>query len=384
MDLLRIPGSRIIEVSRLAFAIPDIDFLCFGESDQPSPAAAQDAAVAALASGQTKYPDVRGLPELRMALAEYLSGLHARPVAETRVQVTASGMAAMSIALAAIVRPGQRVVLHEPAWPNIANAVLVRGALVDSIELTGLGDGRFRLDLDRLDAKLEGARAFVLNSPNNPTGWTATLAELEAILAICRRRGVWLISDEVYSRLIYDGSPAAPSLLDVAGPDDRVIVINSFSKTWVMTGWRLGWMVLPEGARDAVTEIVETAHSGVAPFIQQAGMAAIGNRGFVETFRAFCTRGRQMANDALTGLNGICYAAPDGAFYAFVGIEGLTDSLSLAKRLVTEHGVAVAPGMAFGAAGEGYLRVCYAQSPERLERAMSRLRDGLRREVSAR
>ena len=384
MDLLRIPGSRIVEVSRLAFATPDVDFLCFGESDQPSPIAAQKAAVAALADGQTKYPDVRGLPALRTAIAGYLSTLHARLVSETRVQVTGSGMAAMNIALAAIVRAGQRVVLHEPAWPNVANAALARGAIVDPIHLLALEDGRFQLDLDRLDTMLEGARVFILNSPNNPTGWTATLPELEAILAICRRRGVWLISDEVYSRLVYDGAPAAPSVLDVAGPDDRVIVVNSFSKTWVMTGWRLGWMVLPEGTRDSVSEIVETTHSGVAPFVQQAGLAAIGDPSTVEAFRIHCARGRQMAGDALAGLNGIHYAAPDGAFYAFLGVEGLRDSLSFAKRLVTEHGIAVAPGMAFGAAGEGFLRVCYAQSPERLERAMARLRDGLRREMATR
>ena len=384
MDLLRIPGSLIIEVSRLAFATPDVDFLCFGESDQPSPASAHEAAVAALADGQTKYPDVRGIPELRVAIAAYLSALHAHPVAETRVQVTASGMAAMNIALAAIVRPGQRVVLHEPAWPNIANAVLARGGQVDPIDLLTLEDGRFRLDLDRLDTTLQGARVFILNSPNNPTGWTASLAELQAILAICRRRGVWLIADEVYSRLVYDGSPAAASVLDVAGPDDRVIVVNSFSKAWVMTGWRLGWLVLPEGVRDAVTEIVEITHSGVAPFIQHAGVAAIGDRAAMEAFRAHCARGRQMAGDALAGLNGIHHAAPDGAFYTFVRVEGLKDSLALAKRLVREHGVAVAPGIAFGAAGEGYLRVCYAQSPARLERAMSRLRDGLRQETAAR
>ncbi len=384
MDILRIPGSRIVEISRLALVTPDVDFLCFGESDQPSPASAHAAAVAALAAGQTKYSDVRGLAPLRAALAAYLSGLHANPVSETRVQVTASGMTAMNVALAAIVQAGQRVVLHEPAWPNVANAALVRGARVEAIDLIALEDGRFRLDLDRLDRMLEGARVFILNSPNNPTGWTASLAELRAILEICRRRGVWLISDEVYSRLIYDGSEAAPSLLDVATPDDRVIVVNSFSKTWVMTGWRLGWMVLPEGARDAVSEIVETTHSGVAPFVQQAGVAAIADTDVVAAFRAHCARGRQLAGEALAGLNGIRYADPDGAFYAFVGVEGSRDSLSLARRLVTEHRVAVAPGIAFGPSGEGFLRVCFAQSPQRLERAMSRLRDGLRREMSAR
>ncbi|MGE0418238.1 MAG: aminotransferase class I/II-fold pyridoxal phosphate-dependent enzyme, partial [Acetobacteraceae bacterium] len=262
MDIVKIPGSRIVAVARAAFATPDVDFLCFGESDQPSPRVAHDAAVAALAAGETRYPDVRGLPQLREALGTYLTGLHAKPVAETRVQATASGMAAVSIALAATVRAGERVVIHSPLWPNIANSVLLRGATVDAIDLTPDGAGGYRLDLDRLDTMMRGARAFILNSPNNPTGWTATLPELRAILQMARRHGTWLISDEVYSRLVYDGSVAAPSLLDVAEPDDRVIVCNSFSKTWIMTGWRLGWLVVPEGTRDDFTEIVEATHSG--------------------------------------------------------------------------------------------------------------------------
>ncbi len=382
MDINIIPGSRIVEVSRVAFATPDVEFLCFGESDQPSPPSAHHAAVAALDAGLTRYPDVRGVPALRDALATYLTGLHARPVGEDRIQIAASGMAAMAVALAATVRAGDRVVVHSPLWPNIGNAIHLRGADLIEFGLDAHPDGTFRLDLDRLDATLRGARAFIINSPNNPTGWTATREELAAILEMARRHGVWLISDEVYSRLTYDGSPAAASLLDVAEPDDRVIVCNSFSKTWMMTGWRLGWLVLPEGTRDAVADIVEVVHSGVAPFIQQAGIAAIHDVAAVEHFRAHCAAGRALASQALDGINGVRYTAPAGAFYAFLGIEGLTDSLGLAMKLVTHHRVAVAPGVAFGAAGEGFLRVCFAQSAERMERAMQRLRDGIRMEMA--
>jgi aspartate/methionine/tyrosine aminotransferase len=382
MDIVQIPGSRIFEIAKLAFATPDVDFLCFGESDQPSPRVAHEAAIAALDAGETNYIDVRGLPALRAALATYLTALHRKPVAESRVQVTASGMSAVSVALAAIVRAGERVVLHSPAWPNVGNAARLRQAEVVELELRALPDGRFSMDCDRLDVLLKGARAFVLNSPNNPTGWTATLEELATILALCRKHGVWLIADEVYSRLVYDGSIAAPSVLDVAEPDDRVMVANSFSKTWVMTGWRLGWLVVPEGTRDAITEIVEATHSCVAPFVQQAGLAAIADRATVEGFRAHCASGRALASEALAGLNGVRYAAPVGAFYAFLGVDGLRDSLDLAKRLVTRHGVGVAPGIAFGDAGEGHLRICFAQSAERMERAMGRLRDGLRAELA--
>jgi aspartate aminotransferase len=383
MDIISIPGSRILEIARVALATPDVDFLCFGESDQPSPASAHAAAIAALNAGETRYSDVRGLPELRAALAEYLTELHACPVSEERIQVTASGMTAVSVAMAATVRAGDRIVLHSPSWPNVGNAARLRGADVHELDLIALPDGGFRMDFDRLDAMLEGARAFILNSPNNPTGWTATRDELATTLEIARRRRVWLVADEVYSRLVYSGAPAAPSILDVAEPDDRVLVCNSFSKTWVMTGWRLGWLIVPEGTRDAITELVEVTHSGVASFVQHAGVAAVRDTEAVERFRAHCATGRTLTGDALADLNRLRYSPPDGAFYAFVGIEGLTDSLSLAKKLVTDHRVAVAPGVAFGAAGEGFLRICFAQSAERIERAMGRLRDGLRAAAAA-
>lgn len=381
MDLTLIPSSRIVEVARLAFETPDVDFLCFGESDQPSPNSALDAAIGALRDEHTRYPDVRGLPALRGALSSYLSRLHAKPVAESRIQVTASGMAAISVAMTAILRAGHRVVLHNPAWPNIASAARLRGAVVEQIDLDVREDGGFRLDLDKLDAMMEGARAFVLNTPGNPTGWTASETELRAIREIANRHGAWIISDEVYSRLVYDGHAAAPSMLDIAEADDRIIICNSFSKTWKMTGWRLGWMVVPEAAIEAIVDIVEAVHSGVAPFTQRAGVAAIADTESVEGFRAYCATGRDLASQALAGLNGIRYQPPDGAFYAFLAVEGLDDSLDLAKKLVTRHGVAVAPGVAFGSAGEGWLRVCFAQSAGLMERAMQRLRDGIRAEM---
>jgi aspartate aminotransferase len=383
MDLTIIPGSRIVEVARLAFATPDVDFLCFGESDQPTPASVSRAAVQALADGETRYPDVRGLPALRSALAGYLTTLHARPVTESRIQVTASGMAALSVALSAVVRTGHRVVMHSPTWPNIANAARLRGAIINEIDLAPQPEGGFRLDLDRLDVMMDGARAFVLNSPGNPTGWTATEPELRQILAITQRHNAWLIADEVYSRLVYDGSAAAPSLLDIADPADRVIVCNSFSKAWMMTGWRLGWLVVPEGTGETIVDLVEVSHSGVAPFIQRAGIAAIADTGAAASFRDHCATGRTLASEALAGLNGIRYRPPDGAFYAFFSVDGLRDSLDLAKKLVTRHGVAVAPGVAFGSAGEGWLRVCFAQAAPLLERAMQRLRDGLRAEMGS-
>lgn len=364
-------GSKILAVAKLAFATPDVDFLCFGESDHPSPESAHAAITAALARGETRYPDVRGLPALREALAAYLG------VSESRVQVTGSGMAAVAIAMAALIRPGDRLLHITPAWPNSGNAARTRGATVEEFPLTP-HEGGFRLDLERLATRLAGARALFLNSPSNPTGWTASAAELRAILGLCRAAGAWLIADEVYGALTYDGA-AAPSVLALAEPADRVMVIGSFSKTWAMTGWRIGWLVVPEGARDAITEFTEITHSGVAPFVQAGAIAALADTDFAARFREYCAAGRALTAGALSGLNSISYASPPGAFYAFLRVEGLADSVSFAMRLVAEHRVAVAPGAAFGAGGEGYLRLCFAQSPARLERALGRLATALSR-----
>jgi aspartate/methionine/tyrosine aminotransferase len=228
-----------------------------------------------------------------------------------------------------------------------------------------------------LERVLAGARVFCLNSPNNPTGWMASDAEVAAVVALCRRLGVWLLSDEVYSRLTFDGAAAAPSVLDHAGPDDRVMVANSVSKTWAMTGFRVGWLVVPAGTRDAIGELAEVTHSTVAAYSQEAALAALWCEEFVAEFRAFCAAGRGIVLEGLSGLNRVQLQAPVASFYAFARIEGLDDSLALARRLVIEHKVAVAPGIAFGAAGEGHLRLCFAQSPEKLARAMDRLRIGL-------
>jgi len=376
-DLNHLQGSKIVAVARLAFGRPDTEFLCFGESDQQSPPGAITALTQALAQGETRYPDVRGLPPLRAALADYLSAIHVRPVPESRILVTASGMAALAVALSAVVRAGDRVVLHEPAWPNAGNAARLRGAEVIALPLDARQDGRFHLDLDKLDRALVGARCFILNSPNNPTGWTATRGELQAILDLCRKHGCWLLSDEVYSRLVYDGSGVAPSLLDIAEPHDRVIVCNSFSKTWVMTGWRLGWLVVPEGTRDDLAEVIEVTHSGVAPFIQHGGLAAVADNGTLETFRAHCAEGRAITAAFLGALPGVHYASPDGAFYAFIKVDGMTDSVKVAQDLVVQNGIAIAPGVAFGESGEGWLRVCFAVAPDRLRRALGRLSAGL-------
>ncbi len=377
MDIGAAQGSHIITVSRAAFARPDTDFLCFGESDVAAPPVAHAALAASMAAGQTRYSDVRGLPALREALAAHLSVQHGRPIDEGRVQVTGSGMAAVHVAMTAVLRSGDRLVHITPAWPNSANSARMRGAEVEEFALTPTAAGGFRLDVDRLASRLVGARALWVNSPSNPTGWTASSEELRAVLEICRATGTWLIADEVYNRLVYEGDRAA-SVLDFAHATDRLLVIGSFSKAWAMTGFRVGWLIVPEGTRDSFSELVEITHSGVATFVQAAALAALADEAFVERFRAYCAEGRRLTTEALAGLNRVRFDPPPGAFYAFIGVDEMPDSLGFALRLVHEHGVAVAPGCAFGAGGEGHLRLCFAQSPALLTRALGRLREAIR------
>jgi aspartate/methionine/tyrosine aminotransferase len=371
------PSSHLVAIARAAFAKGDVDFLCFGESDLSSPRAAIDSIKIAVEDAKnTRYPDIRGLPVLRNALAEYLTALHKKRVDEERIQVTASGMAAINVAFSAVVKPHDKVVIHGPAWPNVNNLAKLRGAHVEEVTLTQEA-GRFSLDMNRLEEALCGASAFFLNSPNNPTGWTASDEDLREILRLCRLHGVWLVADDVYSRIYYGDRRAAPSVLDFANPEDKVIVCNSFSKTWAMTGWRLGWMVVPKGSRDVFTEIVELTHSAVTPFTQVAALAALQDTEFVDTFRSYCERGRSIVGSALQDIDAVEYASPQGAFYAFLKIRGLKNSYELAMKLVRDHDVAVAPGSAFGIAGEGCLRLCFAKHPDQLERSIRRLRDGL-------
>ena len=377
MDINTIPRSKIGDIGRLAFGDASVDFLCFGESDHPPPDAAKAALIAAVQAGDTHYVDSRGRLALREAIADYLSKLHALPVDESRILVTASGMAAITIAFAALLRAADKVVIHEPEWPNLASAALSRGAYVIRLPLDEDGAGGFRLDLDKLDAALAGARLFCLNSPNNPTGWMASDAEIRAIMALCRKHGAWLLADEVYSRLIFDGRAAAPSVLDHAGPEDRIIVANSVSKTWAMTGFRVGWLVVPESLRDAMGELTEATHSTVAPYSQQAALAALKDQQFPGRFKEFCLAGRRIVEHGLAGLNNVHCKVPEASFYAFARIDGVTDSLVFATRLVTEHKVAVAPGIAFGVSGEGHIRLCFGQSPDKLSHAMERLRRGI-------
>jgi aspartate/methionine/tyrosine aminotransferase len=369
------PFTMIGQVAMAGMGDPDVIPLWYGESDVPTPAFICDAAAAAMRAGQTFYTFKRGVPELRRALGVYLSGLYGRTIDAERVIVTSSGMSSIMLLAQALVEPGDNVVIVAPLWPNIADAVTVMGGEPRPLGLTPTPEGGWRLDLDRLISACDDrTRAVFVNSPSNPTGWMMSREEARELLAFTRRRGIWLAADEVYARLVYDGSRAAPSLLEIAEPEDRVVVINSFSKAWAMTGWRLGWMVAPREIQEVADKLVEFNTSCAPPFLQRAAIAALEQgEPTVAAMLERCRRGRDIVIQGLNRFPRVRVAAPPGAFYAFCRVEGLSDSLAFAKEVLARVKVGVAPGAAFGPTGEGYLRLCFAGAPERLATALDRL-----------
>jgi aspartate aminotransferase len=368
-----LPGSKIGEVASTAFGDPSVIPLWFGEGDLPTPAFISEAATEALRRGETFYTWKRGLPKLREAIASYLSRLHGATVAPDRVMATSSGMSAIMLTVQILVEPGDNVVIVSPVWPNIVTAVATMGGAPREVPLAPTADGAWRLDLDRLFAACDGAtRAIFVNSPSNPTGWTIRREEAVAILDFARARGIWIIADEVYERIVYD-APAV-SFLALAEPQDRVLSMNSFSKAWAMTGWRLGWMVAPVDWNPILDKMIEINTSGAPAFLQHGAIAAIASgEEFVAGFVERCRTGREIVLQGLSRYKRVRLARPAGAFYAFFAVDGMRDSLGFAKEAVARAKVGLAPGIAFGPAGEGYLRLCFASTPPRLEEAIGRL-----------
>jgi aspartate/methionine/tyrosine aminotransferase len=366
-------ASQIREVANEGMGDPDILAFWFGEPDEVTPVFIRDAAAASIARGETFYTQNFGIPPLRSAIAQYVSRLH-RATPDDNVAVTASGMSALMLAVEALVSPGDRVVVVTPLWPNLVEIPKILSADVHCVPLD-FRAGEWTLDLDRLlDALTPGTRLAMINSPNNPTGWTLTRAQQQAIVERCRRHGIWLIGDDVYERLYYpDDLPSAPSFLDLTDTSERVVSVNSFSKSWLMTGWRLGWLIAPTALMPDLGKLIEYNTSCSPAFVQHAGVAAIveGETTVARTRSRF--RGaRDYLIGELSRMPGIEVAPPAGAMYAFFKVDGLTDSLAFCKRLVHEARLGLAPGSAFGAEGEGFVRWCFASDEARLADGVAR------------
>lgn len=369
----QLPGSLIREVANAAIGRSDVMAFWFGESDEVTAEPVREAARRSLAVGETFYAHNLGMPELREAIAHYVSSLHA-PLRADRIAVTSSGVTALMLAMQMLVEAGDEVVVLTPVWPNLTAQPRILGARVHRFALRPQG-GAWHLDVPALlRAVHAGTRLLVLNAPNNPTGWTLQPHEIAQILEHCRSTGTWILSDEVYERLYFGGAASAPSFLDAAQPEDRVVVVQSFSKSFLMTGWRLGWLVLPEGHADAMGKLIEFNSSCAPVFVQRGALQALEDAtASVPRLRQHLQACRDRLVGSLSLLPGVEVAPPPGGMYAFFRTGRHADSLALARRLVVEHGLGLAPGAAFGPEGEGWLRWCFASKD------LSRLDEGVRR-----
>ncbi|MDP3411587.1 MAG: pyridoxal phosphate-dependent aminotransferase [Polaromonas sp.] len=413
--VLDLEESLIRQVANAGMGRSDVLKFWFGESDEVTPAFIREAAARSLSEGETFYAHNLGLAELREAIAAYCSSLRcegAAPIGADRIAVTSGGVNALMLAVQAVVDAGDEVVAVTPVWPNLTAQPAIMGARVRCVSLKPVA-GRWQLDMDELLATVTSAtRLLIVNSPNNPTGWTLSRAEQEVLLAHCRKTGTWILADEVYERLYYEDSPngpapgrpkpgaplvgegrspsggnhvCAPSFLDIALPDDRLMVAHSFSKSFLKTGWRLGWLVLPAAFTTHMGKLIEFNTSCAPVFIQRAGVVALQRTDEVTPqVVAHLKSCRDTLVPLLQAAPGVELAPAPGGMYAFFRLAGQGDSFATAKRLVVEAGLGLAPGDAFSAdrsaAMQGWLRWCFAsQDPARLREGVDRLRGWLAR-----
>jgi aspartate aminotransferase len=377
---LRVPHSRIREIAELAMTMDGVYKLYFGESNIPTPPFIKSAASRALEDGFTFYTENAGLPSLREALASYYERVHGVSLdPHDRFVVTASGVQALNASIRCVLDPGDEAILLTPAWPNASSIVQMCNATPIEIPHT-LEGGRFTIDFTVLEtAVTPRTRLLVYTSPSNPLGWVATLHEQQQLLAFARRHDLWLLADEVYDRLCYRDAPVAPSILRIASEDDAVIVAQSFSKAWCMTGWRLGWLVSRPDLCARAAHFNEFTVSHAPSVSQRAGETALASgESFIEELLRLLRANRDYCAEALSAMPGVTVPAPEGAFYLFPRIDGLTDSFRFCRDLLLECKVGLAPGVAFGAGGEGSIRLCYAAERSILEPALDRLAHFLR------
>ena len=366
--------NQIAEIADLGRDDPEVIKLWIGEGDLPTPPFIVDAAAAAMRAGQTRYTYALGLPRLREALSDYHRRHWGVAVPASRFTVTAGGMNAIMQAMQAVLSPGDEVVFPAPHWPNLAETVRVLGGVPVPVALEQDAAGTFSLSLAAVEAAVTPrTRIIAINSPSNPTGWVMPRADMLALRDLARARGLWILSDEVYNHFTY-GNSIAPSFLEICDGQDRLLVSNTFSKNWAMTGWRAGWLVFPEGMAEVFDNLGQYNTTSIPTFIQHACIAALEQGDdFIRTMVARCRESRRVFTEGLLALPGVTVQPPEGSFYLMFSVAGETDSKALARRLLREAKVGLAPGTAFGPAGQGKLRLCFAIDAALAEEAMRRL-----------
>ncbi len=372
-EVLDVLESPMVQIATVAENMAGSVKLCYGESDMPTPEFICRAASDALAAGHTFYTHTAGYMALREAIAAKVLELHGVAYRASEIMSTVGATAAIFAAIRASVGPGDNAVVISPAYAIFANAVIMSGGECRAVPLATDGR-RFCLDLDQIGRAVDDrTRMLIVNSPSNPTGWIITEAEQEALYMLAERHDLIILADEVYERLIFERD-IAPSFARIATNNDRVIVVNSFSKTYNMTGWRLGWAQSSERTIRSMYKAVEFITSNAAAMVQQAGIVALRDgEAYIRELRDHYALRRSEVRHALDTIPSIFLYEPDGAFYAFFRIEGLTDSTAFTTRLLRETGLALTPGVAFGPAGEGCVRLCFAATEKTVTDALDRL-----------
>lgn len=368
----------MVQIATIAESMADSLKLCYGESDLPTPEFICQAATDALRNGHTFYTHTAGYGELRQAIADKILELHDVRYTPNEIMATVGATAAAFTAIRACVGPGDNAIVISPAYALFSNAVIIAGAEPRSVPLSLSGD-RFHLDVDRVrDAINAHTKLLIVNSPSNPTGWVMTVDEQRALYELAEQHDLMILADEVYERLVYD-LPLAPSFARI-GDKDRVIVVNSFSKTYNMTGWRLGWAQANESTIRTMYKTAEFITSNATAMVQQAGIVALRDgEAFIRELRAAYADRRAQVQRALSAIPGVSIVEPQGGFYTFFQIDGITDSTAFTTQLLRDTGVALTPGVAFGAAGEGYIRLCFAARERTVADALVRFADFVHR-----
>jgi len=368
---LDIQVSKIRELANRTMGLEGVIPLWFGEPDVPTPSFVMDAAQASMREGNTYYTEGLGKPWMREALAKYMTGLYNRNVSTDRIAVTASGSNAVNLAFQLLMQAGDRLVTTTPSFATLMAVPQLQYADIETAALSPSSNG-WSLDVDAVIEKARQAKILLLNSPNNPTGWMLEEDEIKAILEACRATGTWIISDEVYARIVYDRN-VAPSFAQFAEPEDRVI-INSFSKSWAMSGWRLGWLTLPRSLLPECEKLMEFSMSCAPEFIQAGGLAAV-ERGedFIASQLTRYKRGRDISVERLSAIPGVSCIPPHAAFYMHFRVSGVEDNAGFAERLANEARVGVAPGVAFDETMTDWFRICFAKDEGLLDEAFDRL-----------
>jgi len=364
--------STLIQIAMAAESVDNPYRLYYGESDMPTPDFICRAMDEAVRSGHTLYTATAGHPQLRATICEKFHSIQGVQYRPTEVVCTVGAGMAIFLAIRACIGAGDNAIIIAPAFSVFASTVTVFGGEVREVPLT-LEVGRFRLDLERVRSAIDSrTRLLVVNSPSNPTGWVISLEEQRALWDLAVRHDILILSDEVYDRIVYDGD-VAPSFARIATDREHLLIVNSFSKTYNMTGWRLGYALGSERLINLMTKVEEFIISSPPAMIQQAGIAALREgEPFIRSLREQYLRRRQAVMDRLARVPGLFLPEAQGAFYAFPRIEGLADSMTFVKDLLRSTRVALAPGIAFGRHGEGYVRISYASSESVLIPALDR------------